>query len=122
MKVFGAQGVALLLLIATSLTFSAESAVSQTGGTVPTAAEVTELQKALDKSRAEAELIETRNQRLAERRQSLEKRIADLREQLLQQEQSLQPAASSTPAAPVQEEQEQVLSGEEAAAAPQAQK
>jgi septal ring factor EnvC (AmiA/AmiB activator) len=102
MKGFGAQGVALLLLVASSLTHAAET-VSQASGAAPAAAEVIELQKALQESRAEAELIQNRNQKLAERRQSLEKRIADLREQL-QQEQSTEPTDSSPSAASAPED------------------
>jgi predicted transcriptional regulator len=124
MKGFGAQGIAILLLAATALTLSAETAVSQNSGAAsPTTVEVSELQRALQESRAEAEFIQNRNRKLAERRQSLEKRIADLHEQLLRQEQSMEPVDSSTLKAPGPDEQRgEAVSDEETAAAPQAQK
>jgi uncharacterized protein YlxW (UPF0749 family) len=117
MKAFGAQGVALLLLFVSSPAYSAETAASETAASVQPTADVSELQKALQESRAEADSIRTRNQKLAHRRQSLEKRIADLQEQLLQQEQVEQPAVESTPADAGLEEGEaqEVTQGEESA-------
>jgi septal ring factor EnvC (AmiA/AmiB activator) len=98
MRGFGAQGIALLLLAASAQVFSTEAAVGKSTGAALAAADVSELQQALQKSKAEADLIRTRNQKLEQRRQSLERRIAELREQILQQEQSMQPASEAVPA------------------------
>jgi chromosome segregation ATPase len=104
------------------MAFSAETAVSETAGAVQAKAEASELEKALQQSRAEADSIRIRNQKLAHRRQSLEKRIADLQEQLLQQEQVEQPVDDPAPAAPgLEERQEQEVSDGEESAGPKAQ-
>jgi DNA repair exonuclease SbcCD ATPase subunit len=123
MKGFGAQGVALLLLTVSPLALSAENAASRNGGSASAAVEISELQKALQESRAEAEVIENRNRKLAERRQSLERRIAELREQMLQQEQTMEPVESAIPVASgPDDENERAVSDDGSVAAPQAQK
>jgi TolA-binding protein len=96
MKEFGAQGVALLLMFASTSAFCGNPPPNQPQPAAA-GAEVSELQEALTSSREEAAFIRERNKKLAHRQQLLEKRIAEMREQLLQQEQSLEPLNNQPP-------------------------
>lgn len=111
MKEFGAQGVALLLMFASTSAFCGNPPPNQPQPAVA-GAEVSELQQALASSRAEAAFIRERNKKLAHRQQLLEKRIAEMRERLLQQEQSPEPLDDQLPTSKGVVREETVSEGE----------
>ncbi len=85
------RGAALLLLLLSAVAYSQETSRDR----AEAAAEISELQQAIDASRTEADAIRERNRKLEARRQALEKRINALREELLRQSQATQSIGDS---------------------------